>query len=101
MPNEYYDPERDRQEENATYFYQDMMMVVEDTDIKNDLIWLHRLIFNPFVCDPTKYGNNKHRETQDAIKKFREQHPNFEIDFSNYGIHEEPRFMPDLTDLKK
>jgi hypothetical protein len=87
MPGEYYDPERDEMEEQAAYFYRDMMMV-EDTDIKNDLIWLHRLIFNPFVCDPTKY-TIKNDENQDAIKDFRKKHPDFEIDFSRYGLREE------------
>lgn len=87
MPSEYYDPERDDQEEYSCYFYRDMMMV-EDTEVKNSLIWLHRLIFNPFVCDPTKY-TIKNDEIRDAIKDFRKKHASFEISFERYGIHEE------------
>lgn len=87
MPNEYYDPERDDRDEQYAYFYRDMMMV-EDTDIKNDLIWLASKLFNEFICDPTKY-TIKNDENQDAIENFRLKHPDFEIDFRRYGIREE------------
>jgi len=82
------DEERDNMEEQATYFFRDIGFV-EDTDIKNDLYWLHRLLFNPFVCDAERYGLDKKQEIKDSIREFRRKHSDFEIDFSKYGIHEE------------
>jgi hypothetical protein len=82
------DEERDNMEEQQAIFHGHIGLV-ENEDIKLELYNVERIIFNPFVCDAVKYGEDKRKETQDTIKEFRKRHPYFEIEFERYGIREE------------